>query len=119
MNSDIAALIERVEKASEGGPGIDALVLRAVGFPDAWCTDFSQPELPVKLLPVSTSIDAAVAVIKRVLDCDEWNVGTVGGGGSACIWIGTEDDGTPHSAATPALALCLAALRARQSQEPR
>jgi hypothetical protein len=112
MASDLPALIARVEAATGADYDIDREIWRAVD-PDA-AEEYAACETPA----YTAGLDAAVALVPSGWG---WSVG------------GWADDGFTNAiavvserrkfmrpqvhAATPALALCLAALRARQAQE--
>ncbi len=130
QNSDIAALIERVEKTECGSRDLDAQIEQALFFPDtrvAGPTDFAnrgEPHAPgyivgrpyfIKAEPYTASIDAAVALIERVLPGAFWKIDSFG----IAFVAPPGRSPSPQQGATPALALILATLRALQSQEPR
>jgi hypothetical protein len=99
-------LLALLESADRGSSELDAQVAAAIGWRQM--PDIAPCEPP----PYSQSLDAALSLVP------EW-----------CAWsVGCEIDFTPTArvfghdihkedfAATPALALCLAALRARQAK---
>jgi hypothetical protein len=101
-----ALLLSLLESADRGSSELDAQVAAAIGWRQM--PDIAPCEPP----PYSQSLDAALSLVP------EW-----------CAWsVGCEIDFTPTArvfghdihkedfAATPALALCLAALRARQAK---
>lgn len=132
--TDLAQLISRLEAASEGSRELDAAMFRAIGapLPDkfanlnlelTWGPDGSAympvGEMQVRYEPpaYTTSIDAIVALIERKLP--GWWVQYLGQttkGWAARI----ERQGTSlglFNSTTPALALCIAFLRALQAQQ--
>lgn len=126
------ALIARLEKAEDGDRELSCSIAKAVGWrpedgapgsttssPWAWCPDFT------------SSIDAALGLVERVLpgwmvvNLCEWDSDILRSRGPwTCTLkkLGTQDDFTadkgqcPH-APTPALAVCLATLRALKHRE--
>lgn len=64
----------------------------------------------------TASIDAAVALTERVLPDVGWSVATnrIDRRRVARLWTGEIDDGKAHAGASPAIALCLAILRAKE-----
>lgn len=103
--SDIDALIERLEKATGPDREIDAMIL-VVEEPRIFdLLPYWTPEERENIVPRYTeSIDAAVALVERVLPEKAW---AVNGNGRAYI---TE----MCAGATPAIALCVALLVARK-----
>lgn len=104
-DTDIRALIERVETASEGSRELDATIFDAIvshPIPEAEPADFT------------TSLDAAMLLVPATLGgqpIDEWTIGGGGNSGEAHIWNSEASvDGYAH---TPALALIAACLKAR------
>jgi len=132
-------LIERLEKAERGSYTLDAEMWCArngyafVMWDGAGCVYRMQPDSGIShirhsdIAPVTTSLDAALALAERVLPGWDWKVS----GPRPPIEGYDEREGPPHAsltrrgplvanegfavadAATPALALCLAILKAR------
>lgn len=153
MNSDIAALIERIEAASGPGRELDAhisfligdhkIVSRSSGWAifeapfeqGNWaaasgCKSYddaiSMLASFLSLPAYTTSIDAAVALVERMLPGQQW---TLGQNIHHRYWLCTLNviSGDPegvtamassHAAPTPPLAVLAALLRALQHQEP-
>ena len=117
-------LIERLEGAGEGSRELDAEIARLFGgqaiarFGDWDCredgTGIWRP-----LPRYSSSLDAALALAERVLpDLTKINVWTyVRGKHHHCEIETDEDEFDALNASTPALALCIAILKARATQE--
>ena len=152
-------LIERLEKAEGGSRELDALVCAALGyhpgFPDyeylvPWRVEADEgaligyicpPGEPAQKRwkrppePVTTSLDAALALAERVLG-KGWSysiIGEIGGGATVTLEQPDVDlgggviaspglcglDEFEAEAATPALALCAAILRSRTGEDGR
>lgn len=123
MTADLSALIARLEAAEAGSRELDAAVADVLfprftrdgeavpGFPGRW------PFAPgsahdAEVTPVTTSLDAAVALAERVLP--GWQVGMWTTKQNAVGSVLREDGGAfDANASTPALALCIATLRAK------
>lgn len=108
-------LISRLEDAEEGSYLLDTAVGKAFGYhvPDmAWAGWHDMDGKHVGMVPAfTTSLDAALALAKRVLPDVRWRVEKEGVGAFWCrIW--TTDYATYTNAKTPALSLCIAILRA-------
>lgn len=113
--SDIAALIERLETATVGSRGFDYEIHCAIGWRDCdqggWirgtdCTGQGWPDY-------TTSLDAALTLVP---DGKRWQAGwspRVLKNECGFAIIEYRDGKTAEQAATPALALCIAALKAR------
>jgi len=104
--TDIATLIARLEAATAGSRELDSAISRAVGDVTAieLCTDHGRI---VGCPAFTASIDAALALVPEGKD---WTVRSCAV--MAEVDIG-EDEWISVNAATPALALCIAALRVR------
>ena len=124
--AELLALAERVEEASGADREIECTIAKAIGWlppkgssgaytssPWAWCPNWS------------SSLDAVVALIAERLPGKSWTVNSSGFGGS---WARLHDpmrqpgfgaDYPRADAATPALALLAAALRALASEGDR
>lgn len=138
--TDLAQLIERLEAASEGSRELDATMFRAIGapLPDkfanlnlelTWGPDGSAympvGEMQVRYEPpaYTTSLDAIVALIERKLL--GWSWGVSGALSPTCTGMLYEPAPTATGyrtkrradGKTPALALCIAFLRALQAQQ--
>ena len=103
---DIPALIAALEAAAVGSQALDYEIARLVGWEptacDMACGDDEPPEFSVNMHAALTLVPDAETV--RV-----WL--TIGAPGA---WASI-DPSVPHKAATPALAMCCAALRARSA----
>ena len=137
---DLSALIARLEAAEAGSRELDAEIWAALRSEKIKITGIAQPygdnsgatqvlfTLPPKRTesatqkrgdfqhaePATTSIDAALALAERMLPGWRKFVEVVGDGrGSACVFLAHEAIDRPwFHAPTPALALCIAILRA-------
>lgn len=107
-------LIAKLESATEGSRELDALIWQALGNPVP-----RRPDWPyhVPAPTWTTSIDAALSLVPEgwewALEFNQNNDETA--------WVATCRMGDPMlfiepEAATPALALCIAALKAREAQ---
>lgn len=122
-----AKLIERLEKAEAGSRELDALVAVASGLateinpknPERVRYIGEHSDFYLAATPVTRSLDAAVALVERLKPGQEWSIGS-----------NQPDIGEPwarirtaplrsleESAATPALALCLALLKALEARD--
>lgn len=112
MTADaLRALLERLEKAEGPSRGLDMDLGNTLG----------EPMIP----RYSASLDAAVALCARVHPTGLWSVlvfqhepstvylAEVDG---LCLWEGQDFDG---KASTPALALCIAVVKAKLAEQPR
>lgn len=123
--TDIPTLISMLEKAEAGSRELDAEIGIAAGFAERRKGNvykLSEAGSTLELYwpaPFSTSLDAAVALVELLLPGQEWSVGS-----------NQPDIGEPwarirtaplrsleESAATPALALCLALLKALEARD--
>lgn len=140
--TDLQALLTRVEEATGGDRELDAAIECAFNW-TAENTDADllrmvqagEPLAAVALVdpdwrlhewvsPVTSSLDAALALVERALPGSMWQVGFDPDDGSMCARIVTAAPLCAHAKAnhdTAALAICAAALRAliaQQSAEP-
>ena len=116
MPETITSLIEKLEGAGVGSRELDREVWIACGQTEKWGGPVNHPGKGVWEGPhVSFSLDAALALAERVLPGWGWSAGQ-GHGEKAYARLDTLDgcDFEEAYAATPALALCAAVLRARQ-----
>lgn len=132
-----AALIAKLESASEGSRELDALVEIAVRAVEAARTGLAKEHwakwtvsrdfyvedahTAYRPEPVTTSIDAALALTERCLPGQgvgmTWLPKDQGAESSADVWFDLETDQVPRgSASTPALAICAALLRASAAE---
>jgi hypothetical protein len=130
MSGEIEKLIERVEAATEGHPMLNLDVYLAVegltlcgGFM-AERADGTRVKLPMSNPHYTSSVDDAIALANRLGDGSaehpvEMTLSSAGKPVWRCaIWLGNEEtDGVYRTAATPALAIILATLRALSSKE--
>lgn len=136
MTADLSALIARLEAAEVGSRELDAAVCMALGYvcpaskaPSQITIDPMDPHWAIyedggaectdMFSSVTTSLDAALALAERVLEeRGPINI-NVCLAGSAQAQIYPVDPCGPHEqavASTPALALCIAILRAKQGE---
>lgn len=119
-HTDMDALIARLEQASYGSRELDYAVLGALEgktVPGGWATyaDYEMPSL-MRAPYYTTSLDAALSLIPE--DWREWHITKRIGENVAQL---TESQGLSIAvrgtgiAATPALALCIASLKARRA----
>lgn len=108
MSAGVAELIKRLEEAKEGSRELDCdLWVQAsidVGFPLDKALDAAPAFAPY----YTTSIDAALSLVPEGMG---WNVGFLKKAPRPHAWVG--DLRTVYAASVP-LALCIAALKARQ-----
>ena len=123
MPPDVAALLDRVEKAQEGSRELDSAVHAACGMDinprpasfefGRWPEETARGENFYRIAPVSTSIDAALALVERVLPGSSW---AVNGGArnipSVTLWDMNLVEYVDNDAATPPLAIVKSLLRA-------
>lgn len=138
----MSGLIERLEAAEAGSTDLDATLFRHFGseLPTAfgpmrvdleWQDDGSAlmpiGEMQVRFSapPVTTSLDAALALAERVLPGWTWVADGGGKSRATGVVIGEgagEDEGPDPAftgkASTPALALCIAVLKATEANTP-
>lgn len=121
-------LIKRLEAVEVGGPALNVAVARAFGWyvPERLYAGWHDPEGNHVGLPpnFTTSLDAALALAERVLEGWLWDVTTittaVGGLRKPLAAVVRPDQPAGEEiktwgyASTPALALCIAILRAKQ-----
>lgn len=129
MMADLTALVKRVEEAPEGDMELDADIW-LFGVKEGrieWAqTRYTMEAYPVWVYPstnhlsgfgkepvprLTSSLDAAVAFVVRVRPGTEWAISMLYGHPQADVDMNS-DEPTTARAATPALALVLAALRA-------
>lgn len=127
MTTDLSALIARLEAAEVGGAELDYLIDEVFSewknIGGGWAAHkvtgarrnnhFDYPD------SATTSLDAALALVERVLPGSEVWVGNIEGQWEAdCEPAGCERHAryVDHKGATPALALCIAILRAKQGE---
>lgn len=109
------SLTDKVAALTGPDREMDAEILAAFGLEGAWCVDYSQPELPGKPLPVTGSIDAAVALVEKVLPGRGWLVDNDEGFYSASIYSPGDREqifDADNLTSNAAIALILAALQA-------
>lgn len=138
----MTSLIERLEKASEGSRELDAAIWEAATG-EVWSFPFGEPDRAGPWVPahpvfpdiaawvvvpsITTSVDDALALVERALPGWLWDVTTIttSFGGqrrpSATVMRPDHPEGdeidTCGGAATPALALCAAILKAKASAD--
>jgi len=134
MTADLSAIIARLEAAEAGSRELDAHVEVAARAFEAAKTGLAREHWAVWRAnssgiigddatqyasePVTTSLDAALALAERVLPGKEWMLvkSTEGGETSFHALIGPDSLGRAGEAASAALALCIAILRAKQGE---
>ena len=111
---DIRAAIEALEKATEGSEKLDVMICRALH-------GYAADEPLWHVLPYTRSLDAALTLVPAGWAWFVEQIGKPYSEGRARLWIpsartqGLQTENINVDCATPALALCLAALRARES----
>lgn len=128
--ADMQALIARLEAAEAGSAELDYLIDEALsewrniggGFAVHKVTGERRRNSFDCSAPVTTSLDAALALAERVLP--GWQITLSTKGGEMPPWVQIyplplEEDNylDPEFAATPALALCIAILKAKAQGE--
>ena len=131
--SDLTTLIERLEAAEVGSRELDEKIHNLLcaskertcikGLSDAdgglWMYDFPGHN-PSSALRVTTSLDAALALAERLFPNAEIYIGRHEGQWDAdCEPVGCDRSArfVDHKGATPALALCIAILRAKEASQ--
>lgn len=132
-------LIERLEAASVGSRELDREIMVLIGGAQQvseaifygpgetvwYCGDYEDSAVDVPLPYVTTSLDAALALAERVLPGWTWDIagprepitGTDDGRPSAALRLDADRPSLRiGTATTPALALCIAILRAVAAQ---
>lgn len=118
---DLSDLIARVEAATGPDREIDVAILRALpiegGWFSVWPDHLTWDSLDAGKFapPLTASLDAALGLAERVLPGVMWQVGFDPDDGSMCARLVTVPPPCAHVKAnhdTPALALCLAILKA-------
>lgn len=115
-------LIAKLEAATGPDRELDWRIAEKFDIPDRWPAStqwppFSPKSKYDKSIPTLTaSIDAAVALAERVLPDAGWAVAVnrIDRRYVGRIWSGEIDDGKANAGSTPALALCIAILRAAE-----
>jgi hypothetical protein len=134
--SDLTTLIERLEAAEMGSRRLSDDVLLATGWAERRLPMDSVPywmhpdhlgvALSVANEAVTTSLDAALALAERVLPGIIWTVCRLPSGnalakhGPFYATLESDDEWSPtldQSAPTPALALCIAVLKAKKASQ--
>ena len=105
-------LIERLEAAENGSRELDQLIARNIGAGAALYSDNSGID---RALDYTTSLDAALTLVPKGMTFGMgWDTEIAG----PYAFTGkTGEERKGYYARTPALALCIAALKARQTQE--
>lgn len=142
MTADLSAIIARLEAAEVGGDELSARAMQVLVVPNgrveqsringAWCIYVGDQLWQERGWwrpdgwPVTTSLDAALALAERVLPGWLWDVTTittaVGGLRKPLASVVRPDQTEGEEiktwgyGATPALALCIAILRAKQGE---
>lgn len=134
MTADLSALIARLEAAEVGSRELDAEIARAMGWEvhnarrnGLWVVPFGEhdtcdPEAMFALGNYTTSLDAALALAERVLDGWRWSVQQLGPNYEASltlpngVFLLSSDTEVYAIGKNPALALCIAILKAKQGE---
>jgi hypothetical protein len=127
--SEISALIEKLEAAKVGSRELDADIFRIIGLTEAqerhcreWCrmdgrTDLTRDRyIAAWAASFTTSLDAALTLVP---EARQWTLESTPRETAATVYLDWERDPyDKYSAfnATPALALSIAALKARSAQ---
>lgn len=127
MTADLSALIARLEAAEVGNRELDCEIARAMGWGvhnarrnGLWVVPFGEydtcdPEAVFALGNYTTSLDAALALAERVLP--GWQIGMWTTKQNAVGSVLRADGGAfDATSSTPALALVIAILRAKQGE---
>lgn len=118
-SADLSSLIERLEKADGPDDALDRDILKALGARLAWDWTWGAwfGDERFYATNLTASLDAALALCERALPDWDIDLGKVGGEWFATVLPqdGTDIDG--EQAPSPALALCLALLRALSQKE--
>jgi len=113
-DAELLALAERVETASGADRELDATICVALGVEPQAREMLQFPAYDRSVRYFTASIDVAMTMVSEGWD---WQVTSHGEDGAhAAVWAHGYHDDTVihvHPAATPSLALCAAALRAR------
>lgn len=114
MTADLSALIARLEAAEVGGRELD----RGIWF----SLEFNSHGEPSHAPKYSTSLDAVLALAERVLPGCSPGMSQNVHSRDWFAWIGYAEDGEAKLHAqtfgtTPAIALCIAVLKAKQGEE--
>ena len=110
--TDHTTLIERLEAASEASRELDALVYAAItdgdwsASADGWIENSVRA---IEATPVTFSLDAALDLAERLLPGWDFVIARANGGLTIHAQLGSTEH---HFGNTPALALCIAILRA-------
>jgi len=105
MNADLEELAERVEKAPDGDRGLDADIALSQGWNELPGDNWVGPHGQICVPAYTASLDAAMTLVPE----DSRNDWSLIGGRYWQAEVGDE----MADAATPALALCAAALKVR------
>ncbi len=119
MTTDLSALIARLEAAEAGSHELDKAVAIACGSTiNVWAETAADGTFLGSVRPVTTSLDAALALAERVCGDREWMIVRSNEGGVTTYHalIGPDAVERAGEAATPALALVIAILRAKQGE---
>jgi hypothetical protein len=117
MNA-LADLIARIEAATGPDRTLDSAIAAAVGFegwtPEAWAAAEADPELWRPSIPkapaYTASLDSALTLVPEGAHWVLYDDGYA--------YVGPDDEPTAEwRGATPAIALCAAALRSRMARE--
>lgn len=111
-------LIERLEKADGPDRELDAKLARHLaGDPvDHWFRLFGDWFTDRTIPSYTSSIDAAVALVERVLPGAEWEVTNTGRRPGATVISYERRVREGAYASTPAIAICIALLRAKEAR---
>ncbi len=116
----MADLADRIEAATEGSRELDAEIALAIGWQNCIPCDFNGIKHRMGGIlnapPFSRSVDAALSLVPEGWD---WATGSNGANRGHSLLASRDDTDREieADAATPALALCAAAIRARTLKE--
>ncbi len=126
--TDLSALIARLEAAEAGSRELDVAIARSLGWGvhnarrfGLWVVPFGEydtcdPDDMFELGEFTTSLDAALALAERVLPGWSWEIYTAYQIKGLMKYGCNLDEQDTAYAFTPALALCIAILRAKQGE---
>lgn len=101
----MADLLTRLEDAKEGSRELDAEIGQ-FACAEYYCSP-----------PYTASLDAITGLIERELPGVEWDITNVYGMNRAAVGLNFEDGPEYGEGATPALALCIAFVKAKEAKD--
>ena len=106
----MADLLTRLEDAKEGSRELDAEIGQFACDPYAGAEYYCSP-------PYTASLDAITGLIERELPGVEWDITNVYGMNRAAVGLNIDDGPEFGEGANPALALCIAFVKAMEAQK--